>query len=156
MGLINKTKLQQIVNDFHASAASASVTAFLKSPLLDASNTTLYDAMTNSLGAFKFSETASSVLSGSSLSLRVVVVLPDGTVTYDSAKVNTVVNAIAKSINENHNSRISFLKAFLGPQGALSYESKFSTSNGVQEEYVAQALGGDGESCLGAIRFSVY
>ena len=88
----------------------------------------------------------------------------DGTVIYDSGKVtivnnvdtkNTYPNYIAKSINENHNSRIAILKALLSASGR-SYEVKRSTSSDpiATESYVAVRLGTSSETAIGTMRIS--
>lgn len=102
---------------------------------------------------------------------RVLIALPDGTVVVDTSKSNdpccdngqctgggnnTVCSPTApcpaepqangfchfktKAVNENHNSRIAILSAQLAPCG-LGYETKFSTSDGRAENYVAIRLG---------------
>lgn len=79
---------------------------------------------------------------------RLVITLPDGTVVLDTSradntsdpKSNSYEHFIAKSINENHNSRVAILSAQQYPCG-VGIESKFSTSTGNRESYVAIRLG---------------
>lgn len=72
---------------------------------------------------------------------RVVITLPDGTVVIDTAKSNnTYANYQAKTINENHNSRIAIVDAQMYQCG-LGVESKFSSSTEEVEAYVARRLG---------------
>jgi hypothetical protein len=73
---------------------------------------------------------------------RIVITTPDGTVVYDSAKgvANTFANFTAKTINENHNSRVAIIDAQLYECG-LGVETKFSTTDKTTEDYVAARLG---------------
>lgn len=79
---------------------------------------------------------------------RLLITLPDGTVVIDTARNdgpgdarnNYYLNFVAKTINENHNSRIAILSAQLYPCG-IGVESKRSTSTGRYEHYVAIRLG---------------
>ena len=93
---------------------------------------------------------------------RVVIALPDGTVVLDTARTdgdpavptsNTYAHFQAKTINENHNSRIAFMTAQQYPCG-VSVESKLSTSTGQTEHYFALRLGTHLNS-LGTVRISV-
>jgi hypothetical protein len=73
---------------------------------------------------------------------RVVVTLPDGTVVVDTSKgaANTYANFVAKTINENHNSRVAILDAQLFECG-IGVETKRSATTGAVEVYVARRLG---------------
>jgi hypothetical protein len=87
---------------------------------------------------------------------RVVIALPDGTVIVDTGKPaksvtdpvsgvttttgSTLTNFKAKTINENHNSRLAILNAQLWPCGA-GVETKISTSVGALEVSVAKRMG---------------
>jgi hypothetical protein len=83
---------------------------------------------------------------------RVLITLPDGTVVVDTSKPddpsNSTPNVQAnsfqhfknKTVNENHNTRISILDAQLWPCG-LGVERKFSTTDNVSEIYLAERLG---------------
>jgi hypothetical protein len=79
---------------------------------------------------------------------RVVITLPDGTVVIDTNRAdgpgnpqnNTFDNFQAKTINENHNSRVAIFVAQEYPCGA-GVESKLSTSTGVNEDYLALRAG---------------
>ena len=93
---------------------------------------------------------------------RVVIALPDGTVVLDTARTdgdpavptsNTYAHFQAKTINENHNSRVAFMTAQQYPCG-VSVESKLSTSTGQTERYFALRLGTHLNS-LGTVRISV-
>lgn len=91
--------------------------------------------------------------------LRVLISLQDGTVIYDSAAPvgtgpgeNSYANFLAKSINENHNTRVAILDAQLGPLG-LGYETKYSTTTTQEEAYVALRLG-DRRASSGTFRVS--
>jgi len=84
---------------------------------------------------------ANSIAAGLRPNGRLVVTLPDGTVVVDTKKKNnSYANFEAKKINENHNSRIAILDAQLWPCG-LGVETRFSTSTGATESYVAKRLG---------------
>ncbi len=85
---------------------------------------------------------------------RIVVTTPDGTVVVDTSKGanNTYANFIAKTINENHNSRIAILDAQIYDCG-IGLETKTSTSTGVQEVYLAKRLGAYLDSA-GTVRLS--
>ena len=92
---------------------------------------------------------------------RILFCLPDGTVFYDSSrigntdptKLNTWTNAENKTINENHNTRAAIMNAQLLEDG-VSFESKFSTSDNIYEDYVAVRIGPQGANA-GTIRYSV-
>lgn len=74
---------------------------------------------------------------------RVVITLPDGTVVVDTSKndaTNTYAKYQAKTINENHNSRIAILDAQLYDCG-VGVETKRSSTTGTVEHYVAKRLG---------------
>jgi hypothetical protein len=93
---------------------------------------------------------------------RIVACLPDGTVYFDSNRTdgtmatnsNTFVNAGAKTINENHNTRACIMNVQL-LQDSFSFESKISTSTKKEEDYVAMRVGPQGAND-GTIRYSVY
>jgi hypothetical protein len=90
---------------------------------------------------------ASSISTG-----RVLITLPDGTVVVDTSKPDDPSNSTPdvqansfqhfrnKTVNENHNTRISILDAQLWPCGS-GVERKFSTSDNVFEIYLAKRLG---------------
>jgi len=71
---------------------------------------------------------------------RIVVALPDGTVVVDTFKNNTWAGYQNKTINENHNTRISFLDA-QDNVGGVGYERKLSSTTGHYEKGVAVRLG---------------
>jgi len=76
---------------------------------------------------------------------RIIVVLPDGTVVLDTRFLpgnprNSYQSFINKTVNENHNSRISIFTAQFTKCG-VGYETKISTSVGDREIYVAARLG---------------
>jgi hypothetical protein len=116
-----------------------------------------YDAV---IAVFRSLVAPLSVASGKTA--RIVVCLPDGTVYFDSSRAdgttatnsNTFANASAKTINENHNTRACIMNVQL-LQDPISFESKFSTSNGQQENYVAMRVGPQGANA-GTVRYSVY
>ncbi|MBA2304179.1 MAG: hypothetical protein H0W08_16320 [Acidobacteria bacterium] len=107
--------------------------------LLDAvSNQTSYAALLTAARSI-----ATSVPNG-----RLVLTLPDGTVVVDTshadgetpANANSYAHFQAKSINENHNTRVAIMAAQAYPCG-LAIETKPSTSTGNVESYLAARLG---------------
>lgn len=101
---------------------------------------------------------ASSIQTG-----RVVITMPDGTVMVDTGKPidpvggqgtgNSYDHYKGKSVNENHNSRLSIINAQLHPCG-VGVETKWSTSVKAKDVYVAIRLGNYLDS-IGTARFSV-
>ncbi len=85
---------------------------------------------------------------------RIVATLTDGTVWYDSAKTNTYAKFKAKTINENHNTRRSFMESLLVEDITYPYESKFSTSTNQFEERVVMRIGSTKAEPLGCIGLS--
>jgi len=71
---------------------------------------------------------------------RIVVALPDGTVVVDTFKNNTWAGYQAKTINENHNTRVAFMDA-QDKVGGVGYERKLSSTTGHYEKGVAVRLG---------------
>ena len=80
---------------------------------------------------------------------RMVITLPDGTVVIDTnrtdndpndPKSNSYQHFLDKTINENHNSRVAIFSAQQYPCGR-GLETKFSTSDGTDESYLALRLG---------------
>ena len=89
--------------------------------------------------------------------IRVLISLSDGQVVYDSGKGdagNTYAKAQSKTINENHNSRVSILTALLSNAGT-GYEEKYSSSGQKFEAYHAQRMGASSSNALGVVRVSV-
>lgn len=95
---------------------------------------------------------------------RLIVTLPDGTVVLDTGKPDDAANTLpagnsyahfqSKTVNENHNSRVSIFSAQQWPCGK-AIESKLSTSTGVREDYVAIRLGNHLDS-VGTARLSTH
>jgi hypothetical protein len=84
---------------------------------------------------------------------RVVLTLPDGTVVVDTGRSNnTYENFQAKTINENHNSRLAIFAAQHYPC-SVGIERKFSTTSNAFEDALALRLG-DHLSSQGTIRIS--
>jgi len=86
---------------------------------------------------------------------RILVTQPDGTVYFDSSKgiANSYANAIAKTINENHNTRASIMSAQLTCDGRGN-ELKLSTSTNQIEAYDARVIVQEYGNNLGTVRVS--
>jgi hypothetical protein len=86
---------------------------------------------------------------------RIVASLTDGTVWFDSAKINTFARFVAKTINtDNHNTRRPYMESLLAEEILYPYESKVSTSTGLFEERVVMRIGGSKTEPLGCIGLS--
>jgi len=96
---------------------------------------------------------------------RVLIALPDGTVVVDTSKptdftninsgyANSYAHFQNKNVNENHNTRVAVFDAQLFPVG-IGVETKFSTTDGTNEQYVAIRLGNYLNSS-GTARFSQH
>ncbi|MCU1273172.1 MAG: hypothetical protein JWO48_603 [Bryobacterales bacterium] len=95
---------------------------------------------------------------------RLVITVPDGTVVVDTGKPDDPATTLpagnsyqhfqAKTVNENHNSRVAIFSAQQWPCG-FGLESKLSTSTGVTEHYVAVRLGNHLDS-IGTARLSTH
>ena len=93
---------------------------------------------------------------------RMLIALQDGTVVLDTARPDDPANTMAsgnsfqhfqaKTVNENHNSRVGILAAQEYPCG-VAVESKLSTTTGQVESYVAFRPGNHLDS-LGTARIS--
>lgn len=85
---------------------------------------------------------AANVLASKITDGRVVITLPDGTVVIDTFQgaTNTYANYQAKSINENHGSRIAIHHS-LSHQNGVGWERKLSTTTETVQNYVAVRLG---------------
>lgn len=138
-------KYQTVLN------AMGPVFAQLSAELRAMADQATYQALLNTANA----------LAGSVVTGRVVVTLPDGTVVIDTARddntadprSNSYQHFLDKTINENHNSRLAILGAQQFACG-VGLESKFSSSTGLTESYVAIRVGGHLDSD-GTIRMSV-
>lgn len=106
--------------------------ATLRTKLAAVRNQTTYATLLAEANA-----TAASTANG-----RVVTTLPDGTVVVDTSKgaSNTFANFLAKTINENHNSRVAILDTQLFECG-IGVETKRSSTTRTIEDAVARRLG---------------
>ena len=94
--------------------------------------------------------TAAKTIAASIPNGRVVITLPDGTVVLDTARPDDPTSTMPsgnsfehfedKTVNENHNTRVTILSAQLYSCG-VGVESKLSTTTGQSEIYVAIRLG---------------
>lgn len=85
---------------------------------------------------------------------RMVITLPDGTVMMDTTSDNNSWESFkAKTVNENHNSRVAIFHS-QGQEGGVGYETKWSTSDNRVEKYVAVRLNKYLNS-NGSVRFSI-
>ena len=142
-----QSKLQSYVPSGSSSPLSDTIGIFLDN-VLEAQWNTMYAGVKAFVAA-----NVSTLYPG----LRVVVTLSDGQVVLDTNKsdsVNTFNNFKAKTINENHNSRVAILTSLLGNAGT-GYEEKFSTSDLKFEAYHAQRMGAASSNALGVVRVSV-
>ena len=142
-----QSKLQSYVPSGSSSPLSDTIGIFLDNVLAPQ-----WDAMYAGVKAF-VAANVSTLYPG----LRVLITLSDGQVVLDTNKsdsVNTFNNFKAKTINENHNSRVAILTSLLGNAGT-GYEEKFSTSDLKFEAYHAQRMGAASSNALGVVRVSV-
>lgn len=94
---------------------------------------------------------------------RLLIALPDGTVVLDTARTDDPNNTLAvgnsfahfqaKTVNENHNSRVAIMAAQMFPCG-VGIESKLSTTTGRVESYLAIRMGNHLDS-IGTARLSI-
>ncbi len=137
----------QVIISSKLRVASSLISEFLNNP----TNETYWNNMNTVIQ--QYLTTYGSVLDG----LRVLVTLSDGTVAYDSSKelLNTFANYQARTIGENHNSRVCIMIALLNNSGVAN-EEKFSTTTGNHENYTAVRMGLSQTKPLGCVRVSVY
>lgn len=103
-------------------------------------------------------------LAGGIVNGRLVLTVPDGTVMIDTGRPDDPTNVMAtgnsfahfsaKTVNENHNSRVAIFDAQEWPCG-IGLERKLSTSDNVTETYVAIRLGAQLDN-LGTARLSTH
>ena len=120
---------------------------------LDTVGSDQWTAMYNAVKAFVAAQ-SSTLYPG----VRVLITLSDGQVAIDTSKGdagNTFAKFQGKTINENHNSRLSILTALLSNAGT-GYEQKYSSSEQKFEIYSAQRMGATPSNALGVVRVSVY
>jgi hypothetical protein len=129
-------------------------------------NAGVYNALTSQLAAVTDDATYNTLLGtanavAAAVNARMLITVPDGTVVIDtnrndgpgSPQNNLFANFQAKTINENHNSRIAILMAQEYPCG-VGVENKFSTSTGLDESAVARRAG-DHLDSAGTLRLSM-
>ena len=85
---------------------------------------------------------------------RILIVNTDGTVALDTSKTNNSFdNYISKSINENHNSRVSIMTALMNNSG-IAFEEKLSSTDRNIQTYMSIRVGGSPHKAAGVIRLS--
>ena len=147
-------KLQETTVSISGTTRSVSslVTEFLLNPTTAANaSEPAWDNMNTGILEFK-NNGAYSSLTG----LRVLVTLADGWVAYDSSKGvnNTYQNYKDNTLGENHNTRIAIITAMLGTSG-VGYETKYSTTSGINQAYNAVRMGYASTNGLGVLRLSL-
>ena len=124
------------------------------------SSSVAYESMATALNSFVTDNYGS--VGGAYNKLRVTITDADGTTVYDSSrinnsdplKLNTYTNYTAKTINENHNSRLSIMTALVS-NGGVGKEQKWSTSDSNFQQYLSVRIGLNSEAAYGVIRISV-
>lgn len=92
---------------------------------------------------------------GNNSSLRILLAISDGTVAYDSSRVNTYAAYTSNSINSsNHNTRPEIMVAILGNTG-VGISSRYSRSVNSYLKYQATRFGSSTQSNLGTFRVSL-
>lgn len=146
MSLTRVKELETFANATYANGAVQAVRMYLQ----NASGSNEYATMKTLLDNAKNGFSAPGV-SGP----RILVSLPDGSVVYDSSRANnTVANANAKAINENHNSRLAMIAAMLSQSG-VGTETKYSTSTLNTEQALAHRIGKTQQDSVGCIRWTL-
>jgi hypothetical protein len=87
---------------------------------------------------------------------RILITIADGTVFYDSYKGitnNSYDKFLAKSINENHATRVYIQKSFHSKDG-IGYDAKWSSSTRAVDTYYSVRLGTTSAAVVGVIAFS--
>jgi hypothetical protein len=134
----------------NAQLPAADVTAFTNAMMPLSNFATATDAQYQTLVDLANAKAAAANTALAVTTARVVVTLPDGTVVVDTGKPanttvtpatgSTLANFKAKTINENHNTRLAILDAQQYPCG-FGLETKVSTTLGLMETAVAKRLG---------------
>lgn len=145
--LFNRLKAESINNTY------SKINQYFLNP-----NVNTWNTMFSGLNAFVSDNSSNEFY----INLRVLISDADGTVVYDSGRrlnssgnpINTYDNYLAKSINENHNSRLAIMTALVSSSGS-GREQKWSTSTRSFEQYLAIRIGLNSEAAFGCIRISV-
>jgi len=86
---------------------------------------------------------------------RILMTNADGTVALDTGKNNnSFANYLKKDINENHNSRLSIIRALQGENDGICFETKLSSSIRSVQTYMSVRVGGSTEDAAGVVRLS--
>lgn len=174
--LAQKNNLQQTLNEFIMSNSGMPVILdFLDNPYSvsinpDTSNPWALDRYNSAIGFFnQFVDQENVILESNPATegglYRLLAVLPDGTVWYDSQRnisstptnSNTYANFLNKTIGDNHNSRSAFLQALLSDDGN-GYEEKtasVTSFNGARETRITVRLGPNKNNVVGMLGLSL-
>lgn len=147
----NYPNLAQLNNASLAFTASTGIVQSLVQDFLVDFTATTYNPMVVALN-----EAIASIAVGANSSFRVLLCIDDGTVAYDSSKGanNTLEKFLAKTINENHNTRPEIMVAVLGNSG-VGISDRFSSSILKFLKYQATRLGASTQTNLGTYRVSL-
>ena len=151
--------LSQLYSNLCSSGVQSKVVAYLNEPNLIAYYNPIISSLRNWVNATSTKESIGLSATDTISGLRIVVVLPDGHVVYDSGQEDSVdgngngnvythINKPANNfitsgkykINENHNTRLHVITANLSQSG-ISFATKFSTSTDAQQYYIAVRQG---------------
>jgi len=136
--------LQTFANAILSDPSFVVITQWVNNP--DASNNPDSIARYNSMVSFLNTKNTNA-----GAKAGIVLALDDGTVMYDNSKTNTMDNYIAKSINENHNSRPEILNAVLSSSGT-GFSRRYSSSSLAIKQYYAVRLGVSAQANVATLR----
>ena len=145
--LYNTLKIDSLNNSF------LKINTFLNNP-----SSTTWVSMNDALNSFITLNNTNTNYT----SLRILIIDPDGTVSYDSSRIgstnttqqNTYSNYQAKTINENHNTRPAVMTALISNSG-VGKEQRWSSTTGTFQQYLAIRIGLNNEFAIGTIRISI-
>ena len=148
---------KNILSNLYDSLCSEKCNTYIKQ-FIEIPNATNYDTMKLSIINWINSsgpQEAISIDSNISIpGLRVLIVDADGSVIVDTIKTNTYQNYLAKTINENHNTRTYNIGAAISQDG-IFYQEKYSTSVENNLIYLATRIGINKYKPIGNIVISI-